>query len=114
MRRRFRPIAWIALVALVFAQLATAAYACPQLAAPTVKAHAPDCHDPSPSPNLCERHCDYGKASFENPKPIAAPVIASMIVRTIAIAVTADAPRSEPRARLATGPPPTRFTVFRI
>ena len=106
--------AWIAVLAFVFAQLATAAYACPQLVEQTVTAHAPDCHDPSPAPNLCERHCDYGKASFENPKPIAAPVIAPMIVRVVAIVFTAETPRADPHARIATGPPPTRFTVFRI
>ena len=115
MKRRLRPFAaWFALLAFVFAQLATAAYACPQLVAPTAMTHAPDCHDPSPAPNLCERHCDYGKASFENPKPLAAPVIAPMIVRVIAIIATAEVPRADPHARIATGPPPTRFTVFRI
>jgi hypothetical protein len=114
MRRRFAPIAWIALLAFVFAQLATAAYACPQLVQPTTTAHAPDCHDQTSDPNLCERHCDYGKASFEKPKPVAAPAIAPMFVRAIAIVVTPDLPRADPRARIATGPPPTRFTVFRI
>lgn len=115
MSRRLRPIAaWIALLAFVFAQLATAAYACPQMVTPTTAAHAPDCHDPSPSPNLCERHCDFGKASFENPKPLVTPVIAPMIVRPIAIVATADPPRADPHARIATGPPPTRFTVLRI
>ena len=101
-------------MALVFAQLATAAYACPQLAAPVVAANVPDCHDPSPTPNLCERHCDYGKASFEKPKPVAAPAIASMFVRAIAIIAMPDIPRAERHVSVATGPPPTRFTVLRI
>ena len=114
MRRRFAPIAWIALLAFVFAQLATAAYACPQLAPQASTAHAPDCHEQSSSPNLCERHCDYGKASFEKPKPIEAPAIAPIFVRAIAIVVMQEIPRAEPRARISTGPPPTRFTVFRI
>jgi len=116
MRRRFRPVAaWIALLALVFAQLATAAYACPQLAEPAAVANAPDCHDPSPAPNLCERHCDYGKASFEKPKPVASPAIAPIFVRAIAIvAMPAGNLRADPHARIATGPPPTRFTVLRI
>ena len=115
MRRHFRPIAaWIALLALVFAQLATAAYACPQLAEPTPVANAPDCHDPSPAPNLCERHCDYGKASFEKPKPVAAPAIASMFVRTVVVVAMPHVVRAYPHARIATGPPPTRFTVLRI
>jgi hypothetical protein len=115
MRRRFRSFAaWLALLALVFAQLATAAYACPQLREPERTASAPACHDPSPAPNLCERHCDYGKASFEKQKPVTAPAIAPMIVRVIAIAAMPDAPRADPHARIATGPPPTRFTVLRI
>jgi hypothetical protein len=115
MRRRIRPIAaWVAAFALLFAQLATAAYACPQLVEPVVVAQAPDCHGMSTSPNLCERHCDYGKASFENPKPIAAPDLAPHFVRSIALVTVADTPRALPRASIATGPPPTRFTVLRI
>ena len=115
MRRRSGQItAWIALFALLFAQLATAAYACPQLAEPVVVAQAPDCHDMSTSPNLCERHCDYGKASFEKPKPITAPDLAPHFVRSIVVVAVAEAPRAMPRACIATGPPPTRFTVLRI
>jgi hypothetical protein len=115
MKRRIRTFtAWLALAALVFAQLATAAYACPQLTEPTVVASAPDCHGHTPAPNLCERHCDYGKASFEKPKPIATPDVVPVFVRVTEIALRFEPPRADPHARIATGPPPTRFTVLRI
>lgn len=116
MRRRFRPFfAWLAAFALVFAQLATAAYACPQLAQPTARMQAPDCdHDRDVTPNLCERHCDYGKASIYTPKPVASPDLAVLSVRPVIIALPIEQPRVEYRAHTTTGPPVTRFTVLRI
>ena len=119
MSRRLRPAtAWIAIIALLFAQLATAAYACPQLvgAAPVVvDAPSPDCdHEANAMPNLCESHCDYGNASLDSPKPAALPPIAFDCVRVIALVPASEPPRAEPRARIATGPPSTRFTVLRI
>jgi hypothetical protein len=114
--RRIRPLAaWLALVALVFAQLATAAYACPQMSDRPMAMQAGDCdRDMSTSPNLCERHCDYGNASVDNPKPAPAFAIASAFVRAVVAAVLPMQPRAETRARISTGPPPTRFTVLRI
>ena len=71
-RIRRRPIAWIVLLGLVFAQLATAAYACPLLeaatgGAPLPEIAAPPCEDmDSPASEdrtaLCHEHC---KADFK-------------------------------------------------
>jgi hypothetical protein len=69
MKSLFRRIAAVsAIAALLFAQLAVAAFACPLEAgtAPVVQASAPqtdDGCDGMPTPNLCERHCDYGSSS---------------------------------------------------
>jgi hypothetical protein len=116
MNRRIRPLAaWIALFALLFAQLATAAYACPQLVERPAATSSPDCdHDRDVTPNLCERHCADGKVSLDTPKPMAMPDMAATFVRPVLFVAIADAPRAQPRARIATGPPPTRFTVLRI
>jgi hypothetical protein len=116
MKRLIRPFAaWITLVALVFAQLATAAYACPQLAERPAVANASDCdHGSDANPNLCERHCADGKVSVDTAKPAPAPVIAATFARPIVFIAVDDAPRVHPRSRIATGPPPTRFTVLRI
>ena len=117
MKRRIHPIAaLIAIFALVFAQLATAAYACPQLAkAASVERHAPDCdHGANPDPNLCQRHCDDGKVSVETPKTFNPPVMATAFVLPIVVLAIDTSLRAEKRTRIATGPPPTRFTVLRI
>ena len=114
--RRIRPFAaWLALVAFVFAQLATAAYACPQMSDRPMSMASGDCDREMPaSPNLCERHCDYGNASLDNPKPLVAPDLAVAFVRSVTIPPIATAVRAEHRARVSTGPPLTRFTVLRI
>jgi len=66
MKRRVRQVcAWIAVFALLFTQLATAAYACPQLVEKAQAAQqSGDCEHLANS-NLCESHCDYGSASFD-------------------------------------------------
>ena len=114
--RRIRLIAaWLALGAFVFAQLATAAYACPELGERPVAVKMAGCdHEMNQSPNLCERHCDYGNTSLDNPKPLAAPDMAVTFARPVLVVATPPAPRAENRARISTGPPLTRFTVLRI
>ena len=115
-KRRNRPfVAWLALLALLFAQLATAAYACPQMVEAPV-AQSPDCeHETTPRPNLCQRHCDYGNASHDTGKPPAAPSAIASHQRPLVLPVARDieAPGGAVDA-IATGPPPTRFTVLRI
>jgi len=117
MKRRNRIFAaWLAMLALLFAQLATAAYACPQLAQPLEMAMSADCdHEMAQAPNLCERHCDYGKASVDKVKNLAAPDVAAAAVRPLLfLPAVAEGPRMPARAGAATGPPLTRFTVLRI
>ena len=117
MRRQTRPIAaWLAIVALLFAQLATSAFACPN-GDMTVSAQAAsdECDRGSADlPNLCERHCDYGNASVDTPKPAPSPALVAMIVPTIAVILPQTTPRAAYHARASTGPPLTRFTVLRI
>src|SRR5258706_6935999 len=116
MSRRFRAsAASFAMLALLFAQLATAAYACPQLLEKAAVAHAPDCdHGANPDPNLCQRHCDDGKFSLDTPKSFDTPDMAIAFVRPLAVSAIVNVPRATRCARVATGPPPTRFTVLRI
>lgn len=69
--RRWLP-AWLVPV-LLFAQIATAAYACPQAApalgaAATAMAEMPDCQagmDPT-QPQLCKAHCETGQQSVNS------------------------------------------------
>ncbi len=115
MRRRSRTFAaWFALVALLFAQLAVAAYACPRLSAPETVASMPDCDEPM-NANLCASHCDYGSTSLDSTKAkVSLPALtafSSHIVVTVAVTST---PRLALPARVATGPPVPRFTVLRI
>jgi hypothetical protein len=115
MRRRSRLLAaWIALVALVFAQLAVAAYACPRMNAPEAVASMPDCDQPM-NANLCESHCDYGSVSLDSPKAkVAPPALLAAPVRIVTPVPALSAPHPSVPARVATGPPATRFTVLRI
>jgi hypothetical protein len=116
MKRRFRsPTTWLAIFALLFAQMATAAYACPQLMEKAAVAHAPDCdHGANPDPNLCQRHCDDGKFSLETPKSFDTPDMAVAFARPLVVAAIVISPRAARCARIATGPPPTRSPVLRI
>src|SRR6186997_1175294 len=60
MARRTRLLAsMIAIVALLFAQFAVSAYACPMTGMGA---------DTEMNANLCERHCDYGNASLDQAK----------------------------------------------
>lgn len=115
-RRRNRPFAaWLAILALLFAQLATAAYACPQMVEVPV-AQSSDCdHESTPRPNLCERHCDYGNASHDTGKAPSAPAAITSQVRPFVLPVARELDaRGSALEATATGPPPTRYTVLRI
>jgi hypothetical protein len=117
MKRRFRPFAaWVAMAALLFAQLATAAYACPQMVDPAAAAAPSDCeHETAATPSLCKRHCDGEKASVDNPKPASAPAMLAVFARPIVVVMPAmQIVHAAPFQRVATGPPFTRFTVLRI
>jgi hypothetical protein len=115
MRHRSRALAaWIALVTLLFAQLAVAAYACPRFTAPEAVAATPDCDEPM-NANLCESHCDYGSTSLDSKSKVPGADVAPVSVRVeLSFALPPLRPSAPSPAGVATGPPVTRFTVLRI
>jgi hypothetical protein len=120
MMRLVRPFAaLVAIFGLVFAQLATAAYACPQLAkaakAGTIESHGGCDHGASTDPSLCQHHCDDGKASVEKPKTFVPPAISESFAYAIETLLVPSRVRTGRCLQQAsTGPPLTRFTVLRI
>lgn len=103
----------IAVVALLFAQLAVSAYACPMTG-------MADMADTEMNANLCERHCDYGNASLDQAK---APSVQALAADSgVRIAPVRASPQPQVTARTlraawpAAGPAPPliRFTVLRI
>jgi len=115
MKRPFRRIlAFVGLFAMLFSQLVTAAYACPQLVEAPV-AQSTDCdHDRVANPNLCQRHCDEGNVSLDSPKPPVSLDMAPAFDRPILAMPALETLRAVRWSRVATGPPVTRFTVLRI
>jgi len=121
MRGLRRHRAWLSgwlIAVLLFTQLATAAYACPQLApAPADVAAAmaamPDCDgmpasmDPE-QPQLCKAHCEAGKTSVNSQvaAPDAPPAMAvgAALVGIVDVADAAQLAASMP-ASVADGPP---------
>jgi hypothetical protein len=111
--RRWLP-AWLVPV-LLCAQIATAAYACPQAATPvaevaTVMAEMPDCHtgmDPA-QPQLCKAHCEAGQQSVNsNAGAASVPAPALIDARWARSLVCADAASTAlvaPRSQ-SVGPP---------
>lgn len=110
--RRWLP-AWLVPV-LLFALMATAAYACPQ-AAPNAEGVAamagmPDCQtgmDPA-QPQLCKAHCEAGQQSV-NSNAAAASVPAPALIdarwaRALACAETASTALAAPKPQ-SVGPP---------
>lgn len=109
---------WLVAV-LLFTQLATAAYACPQLAPAAGDADAemaamPDCEGSSAQrmdpdqPQLCKAHCDAGTTSV-NSQPAApdappAMAIGAALLGTIDVADAAQLAASMP-VSVADGPP---------
>src|SRR5258706_9324111 len=72
-RRRLMPF-FFPPAALVFAQLAAAAYSCPMPASPAVAVTAdmPCEHGKVDNANLCDNHCKGSSASFDSAKSFAA------------------------------------------
>ncbi len=118
MDRRSRFVAALAaLLALLFCQLAVAAYACPQIRqAP--KAETVCDHDTSQTPNLCIEHCAYGDVSLGSAKPAPpAPDLVAIGIAPSPVAVLPPAARVALRMPASATPPPpllARFTVLRI
>jgi hypothetical protein len=71
--------AWLALIAVVFAQLSVAAYACPATAVQAEAAASPcDGGTHAPNANLCDKHCnDHQQAApaVGAPAPFAASFV---------------------------------------
>jgi hypothetical protein len=122
-RHRCRLSGWLVAV-LLFAQLATAAYACPQLApspaegpavvADMALAAMPDCAGHGPAtmdpdqPQLCKAHCEAGSSSVNSQPaaPDAPPMMATDAawVGVVDPAVAAERAAGMPDA-VAAGPP---------
>lgn len=115
-----RPVAWIALVGVLFAQMAMAAYAfdgAPERAEAGIAAAAPDgsggshCTGVAPEPapaNVCEVHCTDGVASPSG--PVLPPVLLTALPCPVLAhsALDIDSQRAwAPDATLAGAPPPT-------
>jgi hypothetical protein len=110
-------VAWLALLAMVFAQLGASAYACP-LEEPASFAMDTGSHCDrmdAAQPNLCDKHChDDQQAGAQANLPAA--YVPSFIV-TLAVPPSASAPLAGavPTLRHAVDPPPTiRHCCWRI
>ena len=72
--------AWLALVAVVFAQMSVAAYACPATGAQVEAAMSTPCEGShAPNRNLCDKHCNDHQQSSPTafaPAPFAAAFVA--------------------------------------
>jgi len=79
MRRPFA--ATLAIVALVFSQLAVSAFACPRdnvAQAMEAMDSMPEGHCEKQKPNLCGKHCDYGAANVNQASPDLAPDVLAL------------------------------------
>jgi hypothetical protein len=101
----------IAIAALLFAQLAVSAYACPMTGMGA---------DTEMNANLCERHCDYGNAALDQAtSPASMPMLVQSMVRIWPASLPQQPQAGAPALRAAwpaagPAPPLIRFTVLRI
>jgi hypothetical protein len=128
MTRRHRSLsAFLAALALVFAQFAASAHACvlhgQQVPAEVIAHHegCPGAMDQGGAPvndNVCDHHCQYGNASIDNAPQIAAAVDAMGPELRIQLSQPAASAESRPAWRYvpAAAPPPPAilFGVLRI
>src|SRR3954465_14595226 len=124
-----RLIARVSVTAVLFAQLAVAAYACPAVEGPSaaiaaasadaMRAAMPGCemNDASGTPNLCLQHCQAGDQSVQTLPhlvPLAA-ISALFILEPVATRTGTHATPATARAIDVPLPPPLiRFGVLRI
>jgi hypothetical protein len=115
---RRRVFALFALVAVLFSQLAVAAYACPgadgMFGAAIAQQEAPPCHEQEPQDEpgaLCNAHCQQGSQSFAE-RGASLPAVSFVALPSSMIApradLRADAPRRRTQVSLLerpTGPP---------
>ncbi|CAN7597179.1 hypothetical protein LJR289_004333 [Pseudoduganella sp. LjRoot289] len=118
--------ALITMFSLLFAQLAVAAYACPDLTMSSMSAKAaqdamPGCADMDMAqPGLCQAHCASGHQSLDTPPAPHVPAFVSGgLVAVVAVAdrvfSTAPPPLSSPLLTRTTAPPlAIRHCCFRI
>ena len=124
-----RIVAKIGIVAVLFTQLAVAAYACPELAgagaSPVTHGQTlsmpAGCEMPdSGNPSLCRPHCQVGNQSLTGDRYVSVPAAMPMTVRLTIVGPLQSASAPEltnlPVLReRETGPPPlVRFHFFRI
>lgn len=117
MNRRSRLLAAVvAIVGLLFAQMAVSAFVCPVIGGNVVVAESPCDEAMSVNANLCDQHCEYGQASFESAKSPATPAaLAGAFLRVDVLVPEQMGLRSESRISAAgPAPPLIRFTVLRI
>ena len=120
-----KKIAWLCLSALLFLQLAIAAYACPTPkdgGMPTLGAVVPAAQ-PCPmtdqeQPKLCEQHCVHASQSVDAQphSTVSAPVLSLLAVVLQPNSLLPTGPRIDGALLVAiVGPPPlVRFGVLRI
>lgn len=107
----------VAIVGLVFAQMAISAFACPVIGASIAVAGSPCDEAMSVNANLCDQHCEYGQASFDSAKsPTTPAALAGAFLRVGALVPEQSRGLGIESRISAAGPAPplTRFTVLRI
>lgn len=130
LRRKYRILtALIALVGMLFMQLAVASYVCPggtagPMAVESAQApmqSMPDCDGPDPAnPALCQAHCQDAKSSLDKPQTPSvtpAPVMVSVILTPLIPLLPATLPSTEPDwllQRITAPPMSIRHCCFRI
>ena len=117
-RYRTRATAWLALLAVILAQLATAAYACPRIedalqipaaiATPATPCAEMGMAGPEAASTLCLEHCKVGQQLVDNHSPVvfvaAVAVVALFVPSPVADLSTPEGP-VEPLLARATAPP---------
>lgn len=123
--RRF--VAKLGIAALLFMQMAVAAYACPHLQAGSDaaepqrfatahEAQARGCVEiDATAPHLCLQHCQQGSQASDSGGPIVLPAVALLPVVWVDSSVPGVEPgdQRELLARATTPPPSIRFCVLR-
>jgi hypothetical protein len=126
-----RLIARMSVAAVLFAQLAVAAYACPAVEGPAaviaaasvdaMRAAMPGCEmkDAAGNPNLCLQHCQAGDQSVQTLPHLAVPPVVAIsalsILEPVATLTGTDAtPATAWAIHVPLPPPLIRFGVLRI
>ena len=108
----------VAIVALLFSQLAVSAFACPRdnvARAMEAMEAMPEGHCEKQKPNLCGKHCDYGAANVNHASPDAAPDVLALPLPWRAEPLAALAGPAAPVARTPrTHPPPPLILLFGV